>query len=241
MKSITVFFITIFTSFFSFSQKTEILNPSGFKHDYVVSSLNYIEDLKDTTRLKYISVLRMSGAFNHELSIVDWHDLLKIKAKEFGANAYCVLNYSESDRIAELNVKLFFAGENVIKSNKLKRKKNTAFVFSQNKFAKDSAYFYIDGKKTFFDPKKYYEIPIALKQKYVISINKLAVTSKKIKFKKENNSRFFILPQLKTNVILVTPLVLGITGGLSLAISNNSFHELKYETGRFLMEIYKLN
>ncbi|MDP1803417.1 MAG: hypothetical protein Q8L81_18785 [Bacteroidota bacterium] len=118
-----VFFVLLFGSLFSYSQKVEILEPSGFKHNYVLSTLNYIEDLKDTTRLKYISVLRMTGAFNHELSIVDWHDLLKIKAKELGANAYCVLNYIEAESSAILNVKLFFAGENVIKTNKLKRKK----------------------------------------------------------------------------------------------------------------------
>lgn len=234
-----VFFVLLFGSLFSYSQKVEILEPSGFKHNYVLSTLNYIEDLKDTTRLKYISVLRMTGAFNHELSIVDWHDLLKIKAKELGANAYCVLNYTEAESSAILNVKLFFAGENVIKTNKLKRKKNTALVFSQNKFAKDSAYFYLDSKKINFNPAKYYDLPITLKQKYIISINKLAVTSKKIQFKKDKDSRFFVLPKQKTNVVFVTPLVLGLAGGVALAISANSFHELKYETGRFLMEIYK--
>ena len=146
----------MFGSLFSYSQKVEILESSGFKHDYVVSTLNYIEDLKDTTRLKYISIIRMSGVYNHELSIVDWHNLLEIKAKELGANSYYVLNYAEAESSASLNVKLFFAGENVLKTNKLKRKTNTALVFSQNKFAKDSAYFYIDGKKTNFDPAKYY-------------------------------------------------------------------------------------
>ncbi len=234
-----VFFVLLFASLFCYSQKVEILDPSGFKHDYVVSTLNYIEDLKDTTRLKYICVLRMSGAYNHELSIVDWHDLLKIKAKELGANAYCILNYTEVESSAILDVKLFFAGENVIKTNKLKRKTHTALVFCQNKFAKDSAYFYLDSKKINFDPAKYYGLPITLKQKYIISINKLAVTSKKIQFKKEKESRFFVLPKAKTSVIFVTPLVLGLAGGVALAISANSFHELKYETGRFLMEIYK--
>ncbi|MDP1803418.1 MAG: hypothetical protein Q8L81_18790 [Bacteroidota bacterium] len=112
-------------------------------------------------------------------------------------------------------------------------------MFSQNKFAKDSAYFYLDSKKINFNPAKYYDLPITLKQKYIISINKLAVTSKKIQFKKDKDSRFFVLPKQKTNVVFVTPLVLGLAGGVALAISANSFHELKYETGRFLMEIYK--
>lgn len=233
------FFVLLFSSLFGFSQKVEILESSGFKHDYVVSTLNYLEDVKDTTRLKYICVLRMSGAFNHELSIIDWHEVLKIRAKELGANAYYVLNYTETETSAILNVKLLFAGENVIKTNKLKRKINTALIFSQNKFAKDSAHFYLDSKKINFMPGKYYDLPIVLKQKYIISINKLAVTSKKIQFKKDKESRFFILPKLKTPIIVATPLVLGLAGGIALAISANSFHELKYETGRFLMEIYK--
>lgn len=234
-----LFFILVFTSLFNYSQKVEILEPSGFKHDYVVSTLNYLEDFKDTSRLKYICVLRMSGVYNHELSIIDWHDILKIRAKELGANSYYVLSYTEAETSAILIVKLFFAGENLIKTNKLKRKRNTALIFSQNKFVKDSAHFYIDGKKVNFYPDKYYDLPIVLKQKYIISINKLAITSKKIQFKKNKQSRFFVLPRLKTNVVFVTPLVLGLAGGVALAISANSFHELKYETGRFLMEIYK--
>lgn len=231
--------ILIFKCLLSYSQRVEIFEASGFKHDYVVSTLNYIEDFKDTTRFKYISLLSMSGSFNNELSIVDWHDLLKTKAKELGANAYYVLNYKENETSANLVVKLFFAGENVIKTNKSKRKINNAFIFSQNKFAHDSVSFYLDKKKISFYPDKYYPMQIEIKQKYIISINKLPVTSKKIQFKKDDQSRFFILPRNKTLIVIATPLVLGLAGGVALAISTNSFHELRYETGRFLMEIYK--
>jgi hypothetical protein len=221
------------------AQKTEIINPSGFTHDYVVSKLNYIEDLKDTTRLKYISDLSLKGIYDNELGIIQWFDLVKIKAKSLGANSFYVLNYSETETSAYLLVKLFFAGESFFKTNKKKRVSNPAFIFNQNKFAGDSVNFYLDQKKVLFFPAKYYELPILPGQKYTISVNKAPVTSKRILFKKEKESRFFILPQEKASVIIAKPLM--VTAALSAAfvIKANSFHELDCTTGRFLLEIYK--
>ncbi|MBA3679705.1 MAG: hypothetical protein H0W73_00730 [Bacteroidetes bacterium] len=232
-------FILLFKNFSAQSQKTEIIDPSGFKHDYVVSSLNYIEDLKDTTRLKYIAVLRLYGVYDNELSMMQWLDLVKIKAKELGANAYYVTKYFETETNANLIVKLFFAGENVLKTNKTKRIINGAFVFNQTKFAKDSAYFYLNKKKTYFTPSRYFSIPIVMNEKNIITLKSSGLAPKKIFFKKDSKSRFFIIPKGPNSVYVFTPLVISVAGAIALKIKSNTFHELKYETGRFLMEIYK--
>lgn len=234
-----VFFVLVFASLFSYSQKVEILEPSGFKHDYVVSTLNYIEDLKDTTRLKYVAALRLYGAYDNELSIMQWLDLVKIKAKELGANAYYVQKYFETETNANLLVKLFFAGENVLKTNRTKRIINSAFVFNQTKFAKDSAYFYLNKKKIYFNPSRFFSIPIVMNEKNIISLKQEGLAPKKVIFKKNTESRFFIIPKGPNSVYIFTPLIISVPVAIGMKIKAKTVNEIKYETGRFLMEIYK--
>ncbi|MEO6305120.1 MAG: hypothetical protein ABIP51_18320 [Bacteroidia bacterium] len=233
------FIILLFNCFFAKAQKTEIVDPSGYRHNYVVSSLNYIEDLKDTTRLKYIAVLRLYGVYDNDLSIMQWLDLVKIKAKELGANSYYVVKYFETEKNANLIVKLFFAGESFLKTNKKKHIMNGAFVFNQTKFARDSAYFYLNKKKIYFSPAKYFSVPVVMKEKSIISLREEGLTPKKIFFKKDGHSRFFIIPKGPNFVYIYTPLVVSVGVAIALKIKSNTFNELKYETGRFLLEIYK--
>lgn len=103
------------------SQKTEVLHQSGFKHDYALSALKYIEDLRDTNRLNYVATLRISGVQDYYLAVASWHDLIKIKAKELGANSFIVSSFKEDDHSVELITRLFFAGERFLKLNALKR------------------------------------------------------------------------------------------------------------------------
>ena len=122
MKTVLYILLLVFKTFYSFSQKIQILNESGFTHDYVISSLQFIENPVDTPRLKYIATLQITGEQTHLLVVAGWLDLIKIKAKDLGANSYLVENYFEDEFSVSLKIRVYFAGENFLKANKLKRK-----------------------------------------------------------------------------------------------------------------------
>lgn len=232
-----------------FCQKTQILHQSEFKHDYVISPLRYIEDLRDTTRLNYIATLMISDRQDYYLSVAGWLDLIKIKAKELGANAYFVSSYSENQSSVDLTLRLFFAGERFLKVNTLKKDTNTVLVFNQSHFNHDTGIVFIDKTKISFDAKKFYKTAVPKNKTIYVATNLNDVTSIKILFKKTKPSRFFVMPASKKNFnaggdvrapgnpefAFKTGFVVN---GVPVTFRRNAPYELDYDLGRLLLAVY---
>lgn len=236
-----------FISLFSFGQKIEETDLSGYKHNYVVSKLQFIEDAGDTTRLKYIAEVKFSDVQTNYLIIASWLDAIKIKAKSLGANSYLVHNFFEDERFVVLTVRFYFAGEKFLKANKLKRDTNSVFIFNQTRFSGDSGYFYLDLKRVAFDPIKSYRFNTQRGKLRYISTNTNNETAETIFYTKPRPSRFFVIPASKRNFRVggdrhapVHPIMTGFTlNGVPVTFSSNSPFELKYEVGCLLKAAYK--
>ncbi|MGZ3867135.1 MAG: hypothetical protein ACXVNR_12495, partial [Bacteroidia bacterium] len=133
-----------------------MLRQSGFKHDYVVGKLEYIEEIKDTSRLKYIATLQIEDkTYNWTGVFIQWLDRFQTEAKKLGANTFCIDKYVHGDSTATLSIKTFFAGTPFLKENEAKRDKNNIVCFSSfNDLKTDS--FYLNKAVQNIDPKKFY-------------------------------------------------------------------------------------
>jgi len=242
-----------------YSQKVEILKQSGFQHEYLVKKMDYIEDINDTAKLKYIATVRIMGyTYNYPAIVIRWLTVLQSNAKKLGADAFCLKEYSEKDSVGTLIVNLYFSGEKFLKANKLKAIKNTICLFSEMDAAKDSAYFFLNKSKMFFNRRRNYLINASLNTDYNIAISDNLNTNLPVKFKKESEAKYFIVPEDKSttttkktkrnptynsaNVAAFIPLV-GLVGviGYSLVknIGYNTMIELKYRDGRFMSDVFK--
>lgn len=197
MRVILCLLVIVIKGFNAFSQKTEVLQSSGFTHDYVVSSLQFIEAPVDTPRLKYIATLQITGEQTHLLVVAVWLDLIKIKAKELGANSYLVENYSEDESSVSLKIRIYFAGENFLKANKRKRKTNSVFVFNQTVMKRIRPVFYLNDKQMNFDSKKYYSFACDIAKPYYLANNESNITAKKHFTKKKKMRCSLLCPPVK--------------------------------------------
>lgn len=249
MRFFTLLLLVVFNGFALRGQKTQILHQSGFKHDYVISPLRYIEDLNDTTRLNYVATLMVSGKQDYYLSVAGWLDLIKIKAKELGANSYFVSSYSENQFSVELALRLFFAGEKFLKANAVKKDSNAIIVFNQSHFSNDTGIVYIDKTKIYFDANTYYKTTVTKNQPIYLATNLNDVTSVKVLFKKTKPSRFFVMPANKKNFNAGgdvhapgNPEFAFRTGfainGIPVSFRRNAPYELDYDLGRLLFAVY---
>lgn len=249
MRLFTLLLLVVLNGVALHGQKTQILHQSGFKHDYVISPLRYIEDLKDTTRLTYVATLMVSGKQDYYLSVAGWLDLIKIKAKELGANSYFVSSYSENQSTVDLTLRLFFAGEKFLKVNALKKDSNAVLFFNQSHFSNDTGIVYIDKTKIYFDAKTFFKRTVPKNKVIYIATNLNDVTSVKVLSKKTKPSRFFVMQASKKNFNAGgdvhapgNPEFAFRTGfalnGVPVTFRRNAPYELDYDLGRLLLAVY---
>jgi len=247
-----IFFLFLSLSAICYSQKVEILGVSGFKHNYVVGNLEYIEDIKDTARLKYIATLKVEDkTFYWTGIVIHWLDGIQTVSRKIGANSFCIEKYSGKDSIATLIVKVYFASMKFLSENELKRSRNNIILFSAfTNLEADS--FYLNKTKKYIDPKKHFLITTSLNEEYNLGVNKL-IAPNKVLFKKEKSSKFFIIPDKKATTVtgkvgrnpsnkgvnaVSLPLV-GVVGVILMNVGKNSLIELSYRDGRFMSDIFK--
>lgn len=240
-----------------FSQKVEILHQSGFKHDYIIGDLEYIEDINDTSSLKYIATVKATGKTSYWTGFVAyWLDKIQTESKKIGANSFYLEKFTLEDSIGTMVVKAYFASLKFLELNEVKRDKNNIYIFSTFTNMKADS-FYLDKNKNYLDPKKYYLLKTELNREYLLAVNPSIVPSK-IKFKKEKSSRFFIVPNKKstlaTNKMNRNPskkdaavmdgsilgiALYGVAGKILTNVGTNTLIELKYTDGRLMKEIFK--
>ncbi len=252
-----------------YNPKVEILNQSGFQHEYIIRSFDYLEDIHDTARLKYIATLKITDkTFHYSGIVIRWLAVFQSTAKKLGADAFCLKEYFEKDSIGTLIINVYFAGENYLKVNKQKPVKNTICLFGELSEAKDSSYFYLNGSKTVFDRKKNYLINASINKEYTMAVSEDKKTITPVKFKKDENAKYFIVPESKkanttakgkrnpsnytpsNKGVLLVPVPFGAAGAIIASIAligykttknvgNNTLIELKYMHGRFMSDVYK--
>src|SRR6185312_14198575 len=184
---------------FFYGQNVEILNKSGFEHNYAIKNMEYIEDVNDTTKLNYIATLRIIGKANYYTgTVVRWAVKFQETAKKLNANAFCLQNYIEKDSIGTLIVKVYFAGNYYLKANKLKANKNNIYLFATSSHPQDSAYFYLNGTKKTFNSTENFIVSASLNTDYNIAVTENKLTNMLVKYKPEKKSRYFIIPKNKT-------------------------------------------
>jgi len=254
-----ILLLCLFSCKVVFGQKVDILKQSGFQHEYLVKTMDYIEDTRDTSKLKYIATLRIKGnTYHYPANVIRWLIPLQTSAKKMGADAFCLNEYSEKDSIATLTINVYFAGVNALKANKQKAIKNTICLFSEMDIPKDSAYFFLNKSKVFFNRRENYIISASLNTIYNIALSDNISTNLPVKFKKERKARYFIVPENKTPTtgrkskrnpsknpsgeVLLIPLA-GLVGyaGYELIknVGDNKMIELKYRDGRFMSDVFK--
>lgn len=229
------------------AQRTEVLHESGYHHDYALSSMTMIENLADTPRCKYIATVRLSGEHGDAL-IGNSVNLLSIKAKELGANMYIVKSYKQDEKNAEVIVRMFFAPEKFKTENDGKRIKNTVYVFNQYRGKADTAWLYVNKEKIVFDQGKFYKIDAKSDQQYNLELTPSKRGGIKILYAKPKVARFMVVPADKRKLAYIgAPGTVGVVSsgagqGVNLYVlgfKKNQIHELDYDLGRFLIEIYK--
>lgn len=218
----------------SFSQNTEILKQSAYKHDYFVTETQYIENINDTSKLQFIATVKMSGE-HHNALLGNWYNTLKVKAKTLGANLYFIESYVEDENTSEMILKLYFTGVNYINENKKRNAKNRIFIFNQSRSKADTAYFYLNQQKIEFDAEKYYSIVTEPYKLYNITLTNKRSKKQNHSFPKDAVSVFYILPSGKKSINDVV----NTQNGMNISIGKNKPIEINYDLGRFLLEIYK--
>ncbi len=220
---------------FCFAQDIDVLNRSNFRHDYFVTELQYIEDLKDTVNSQFVANVKISG-YRDSLLINAWYNIIKTKAKQLGANIYYIDSYSEHEGLLAINIRMFFAGLNFMKTNRAKGNRNNIYIFNQGQTVLDTARFYLNQKKIEFDPKKYYVV--AAKPYQVYNISTTSKRSRKLNhsFPKDAASVFYILPNDKK---VFVKNVTNTNNGINISVGKNKPIECDYNLGRFLVEMYK--
>jgi hypothetical protein len=256
-KSIWLFCLLSFK--FLYSQKVEILKKSGFEHNYAIKHFDYIEDINDTSKLKYIATLQVKGKSHcYTGTAVRWMVKLQETAQKLNADAFCLKEYTEKDSVASLTINIYFAGDYYLKMNSKKINKNTVYIFGTSTQTKDTADFYLNGVKQFFSSPKTFVINTSINADYNLAVNKDKITTLLVKYKKEKKSRYFILPKSKENIVnfkamknpankgsagfAAAAVAGGIVGiGIYMMVSSgpNRVVEIPYRYGRFLYDIYK--
>jgi len=255
-KSIWLVCLLSFKLFYG--QKVEILNKSGFQHNYAVKSFEYIEDANDTSKLNYMATLKMTGKADYYTgNVVRWVVKIRATAKKIGANAFCLQEYRERDSIGTLVINVYFAGDYFLKANKLKANKSNIYLFGTSTHPQDSADFYLNGSKKVFSSTKNYLINTSLNIDYNIAVTENKLTNLPVKYKSEEKSRYFIIPKSKAPTASFKPMknpankgsagfaaaaIFGPVGVAAYSMASygpNRVIEIPYNYGRLMSDVFK--
>ena len=241
--------------YFNYYQHAEVLNKSGYQHDYVIGTFEYIEDLSDTFKLKYVATLKITDkTFGYKGIIGRWIDEgFYFSAKKLGADAFCLKNYVCSDSDATVILDVYFAGDNFLKINREKRIKNKIYLFAEKGITqKDTVQFYINDTLKKLNRNGYLIVDAALKKKYNLALGKDSTTNRVTTFNTIGQSRFFVIPNyspphevIKKNgkkkivsgsEVLFLRELYGYTN--KFYKEGNKIIELSYDRGKFLNDIW---
>ncbi|MCD6016952.1 MAG: hypothetical protein K0S53_73 [Bacteroidetes bacterium] len=253
MTRFFVLFLLSFSSFFSFSQRSEVVYKSKFSHNYAIGKHYYIEDAIDTSKLFFIATIRITSS-NQDVFISKAHNLLEFKAKELNANSYKLKSFSLIDTTLTMLFDVYFAPEkqiDLIRSTRVKER----FIYFNN--IKDTIYrtVFINEKAYLFSRKKHIEFSNVTNREICFQLD-TASRENKCKKMKDGEDAFFYSVKIKENTsIYFVPVVGGApvflvaaAAATAVALANKyvnpnqeKFTNISYSLGRLLMEIYPLD
>jgi hypothetical protein len=225
------------------AQKYELIERSNYQHNYQVTKAVIVESPADTAALQYIATIQISEAHEHLNKSAGWIDLIRIKAREYGANCYSVSKFVEDETMVSLTLKYYFGSLKFLERNALKQETTKAIVFNQTRMKGDTALFFHNRKAENFDSMRFAEIRVTEKKLETIATNRDDATAIHLIFKKKAKARYFILPARKSSYVLnnnkINPNAPVLTvGGIPISFRLNEPYELNYQTGRLLQELY---
>lgn len=237
--------------YFSFSQKSEIIQRSTVKHDYLVGYDYYVEDNIDTTRLLFMGVIQITCG-NSDVSLVSATHLLKSKAKQISGNSYRLKSFSKRDTSLVLLFDVYYAPENQIDLIRNYKLKNQVIVFNNIKDTltrrlniNDSMYSFNRSKYIVIDTKNK-NIKIKIDSSTTVRYNdkiKPGQTTEFITVKANNNAKLLYSTVGATSGIAGV-IVLMTTEALmnkQLLPSTEFLSNINYITGRILMRVYPMD
>jgi hypothetical protein len=237
-------FILLFCQLFSLAQNVVVVHESGYKHEYVIGRLTNLENLKDTTRHKYVATISVR-CIAHPGIIISNLGAVKMKMKALGANGYFLSSFTRNDSIIDLCFRSYFINDNYFKINESYRVKNKIILFSHMAQPGTLQLFHVNDSCIHFNSSKYYSYDVAVKTPYkfyacdefqlgsTLGPTMVLVGSMKIKYKKQGEATFIgifsnaLIPKEKMDPKRNYP---GLKCGLQ---------PIDYEDGRVLMEIMK--
>jgi hypothetical protein len=180
--------------------KAEIINQSGFQHDYLIGTFNYLEDKNDTSKLKYIATLKITDKTFHYTGILArWvYNGFYQTARKLGGNTFYLKGYEEKDSLSTVIINIYFAGNDFLKINKLKADKNNIYLYGAKDDMKDSVTFYLNDSIIKFNSNKHLLIKGTQNINYNLSLTKDTSTNILVNYSVENTSRYFIVPRIHT-------------------------------------------
>lgn len=141
MRAVLLHMLFLFAALAN-GQSFSIIHSSGYKHNYAVGELYYLESKSDTTNVKYIATIEIKDQkIENKLYMVNWYELLEPKAVDMGANLFYVEKFTKQGSSACLLVKVYFGGSKFLGANKSKANKGLNYVLypDKNQFKTEEA------------------------------------------------------------------------------------------------------
>jgi hypothetical protein len=241
-------YIILNFSFSLQSQTSKIIHQSNYKHDYVIGRITYLENLKDTTRHKYIATLQIYTEY-HPLYINEATNLINIKIKELGANSYYLQSFEIKDSSIILRLKAYFINDSYFIINNTYKLKNNVFLFSDFFIENHFQSCYINDTLLVFNTKNYFQLNPKIGNTYHFkTCNDLGLTLKRLplgmftiklsgiyNYKSKADKEADFVAIYKDKLIPADK----IPDKDKIQISKCGFNTFDYNGGRMLLEIFK--
>ena len=239
--------LVLLNSFYSFSQKAEIIQRSSFKHNYAIGYCYYVEDNIDTAKLFFMGVIKTISS-NKDEFIAPAITLLNSKTKELNGNAYKLKNHYAQDTTLTLMFDVYFAPEKHIELMKTASIKEKIVIFNNIKDSVNRTII-VNSAAYYFPRNKHFEIMTFDKDINLKLENDSAFKGTTERVRKNKKAVFLTIKRKNVAAAVATGGAIGGIVGAVIAYEivegyprNNSknevFTQLNYNTGRILMSLY---
>lgn len=252
MKSFIFFLVFFSLCNDGFSQKSEVVYKSKFKHNYALGYDYYVEDAVDTAKLFYMGTIKIITS-NQDGLMTAARQLLKTKIKEeLNGNAYKLKSFTKTDTTLHLFFDVYFAPDKQIEIIEQNRIKEKMVVFNNIKDTIQRELFVNDRLVSFHRSK---HLVISANEELKLNLYDINKESFKEKPRKNKDASFYSI-RLKEKTGSIVVFVPGPAGAATFIIAAaiaatanglankylkpgfERFAKLDYNSGRILMEIY---
>jgi hypothetical protein len=151
MKCSAIFILTtvcMISSYLTIAQNIEVINKSGFQPLEKVDHFSFIEPITDTTDIKFIATIKVTGETKKEEVAILFYKL-KAKAQELGANSFKLNSFKilDSNNKKILILDTYYGTDAAINLNFKNHVKNIVYIFCDAEKSDKTYSFKIDNVK----------------------------------------------------------------------------------------------